>query len=172
MIQPGFVQFTRIKDMTRGVSYKLSRYKIIEEAGGGLWWEAHSGVGNAQTGRCYVEGNILIIGPTESENPGFLKQEFMEHLDQLPRWEKTEFYCLSHSIYRCRTGGKLSAQSKLSARLDLSLKTMESDGRNEGGEVRQDGPKQSDISRVIASIKEKTLEIRPLLKRWWRNNRR
>ena len=55
--------------MTRDVSYKLGRYKIIEGIGGGLWWESHSGVGSAQTGKCYLEGNILIIGPSETEKP-------------------------------------------------------------------------------------------------------
>ena len=75
----------KIMGMTRAVSYKLGRYKITEDIGGGLWWESHSGVGNAKTGRCYLEGNILIIGPAETEKPGFLKTEFMEHLGQLPR---------------------------------------------------------------------------------------
>ena len=89
--------------MTREVSYKLGRYKIIEGTGGGLWWESHSGVGNTKTGRCFIEGNILIIGPSETEKSGFLKTEFMEHLNRLPPWRKTKYYCSSHAIYNCET---------------------------------------------------------------------
>ena len=90
--------------MTREVSYKLGRYKIIEGTGGGLWWESHSGVGNAKTGRCFIEGNILIIGPSETEKSGFLKREYMERLNRLPPWRKTKYYCSSYAIYNCKTG--------------------------------------------------------------------
>ena len=60
-----------------------------------------------------MEGNILIIGPREAEEPGFLKREFMEHIDKLPAWEKTKYYCLSHSLHKCRTGARLSLPQKM-----------------------------------------------------------
>ena len=89
--------------MTTKKSYKLGRYKILEGPGGGLCWESHAGIGSAQTGRCFIEGSILIIGPTETEKSGYLKREFMEHLDRLPLWEKTKYYCMSNMIIRrCR----------------------------------------------------------------------
>jgi hypothetical protein len=91
--------------MARELSYKLGRYKITEAFGGGLWWESHHGVGSLKKGKCTIEGSILILGPSEIEEPGFLKREFVEHLDKLPNWDKTKYYCLSHSIHKCRTGG-------------------------------------------------------------------
>ena len=94
----------------------------------------------------------------------------MDHLDKLPQWEKTEYYCLSRSIYRCRTGGNMAVSSKLSERVDLSLRTMKSDVINEVGEASQDVPKQPYVMRVLAYIKEKTPETWYLLKRWWSKN--
>jgi hypothetical protein len=157
--------------MTREISYKLGPYKIIEGIGGGLWWESHSGVGAAKTGRCYLEGSILILGPSETEKPGFLKTEFMEHLDKLPRWEKTEYYCLSRSLYRCRSRGNLSLSSNLGEGIDLSLKSMKNDAIKKAVRTRQKGPRQLDVMKIIAHVKGKTTETWHLLKRLRSKNR-
>jgi hypothetical protein len=103
--------------MARELSYKLGRYKITEAFGGGLWWESHHGVGSLKKGKCTIEGSILILGPSEIEEPGFLKREFVEHLDKLPNWDKTKYYCLSHSIHKCRTEGKISLKNKTDDRV-------------------------------------------------------
>ena len=110
--------------MTPFITYKLAHYKILEDQGGGFWWESHADLGGAKGGKCFIDGNFLIIGPPEMENPGFLKREFLEHLSKLPKWDKTEFYCLSQSIYSCRTGGRISVRDKHEPHLVSSPKNM------------------------------------------------
>lgn len=146
-------------------SYKLGRYKIIEGPGNVICWESHSGLGSTQTGRCFVEGNILVIGPAEAEQPGFLKREFMEHLNQLPTWEKTKYYCSSQSIYISKTQQRLSFTAEVNKHVDLSLDTGEgrivTSERDQGRIVSEPVPGM----KMGAFLKGKVMDIWTLLKR-------
>jgi len=85
-------------------AYRLGEYKIIEYEHGDLWWETHIGLGSSKSGKCFINGDILFIKPSDSMGPGFLKGEFLDHLKKLPKWEKTKYYCASYKIYECKTG--------------------------------------------------------------------
>ena len=89
---------------------KLSEYKIIESVTGALGWEAHFGLGEIKEGRCFKKGTILFIGPAESRRHGFLKLEFMTHLNGFPVWLKTKYYCRGFEIYHCKTGKKVTKE--------------------------------------------------------------
>lgn len=90
--------------MMQNTSYSLAEYKIIENQHGDLWWETHIGLGSLVSGKCFINGNILFIKPSSSTGPGFLKGEFLDHLNKLPKWEKTKYYCTSCKIYECKSG--------------------------------------------------------------------
>ena len=90
--------------------YRLGEYKIIDSGTGALWWEAHAGLGALISGKCFIRGEILFIGPRESEEPGFLANEFLNQLERFPRWEKTKHYCLNYTIYECRSGRRLTEE--------------------------------------------------------------
>ena len=90
--------------------YKLGEYKIIESGSGELGWEAHFGLGEVKEGRCFKKGAILFIGPAENRCEGFLKLEFMAHLNGFPVWLKTKYYCRGFEIYHCKTGRKVTKE--------------------------------------------------------------
>jgi hypothetical protein len=90
--------------------YRLAQYKIIEGGAGALWWEAHAGVGAVVGGKCSIRGEILFIGPSESEEAGFLAREFLDQLDRFPKWERTKFYCLNYEICGCKSGRRLTGE--------------------------------------------------------------
>jgi hypothetical protein len=90
--------------MMQNTAYRLAEYKIIENEHGDLWWETHIGFGSLKSGKCFINGDILFIKPSNSAGPGFLKGEFLDHLNKLPKWEKTKFYCTSFKIYECKSG--------------------------------------------------------------------
>jgi hypothetical protein len=85
-------------------SYRLAQYEIILESSGGIWWKAHGGFADTKSGRCFIEGNVLFIGPSEVNEPGFLKREFLEYLKQFPQWDGTKYYCPSYTLYTCKGG--------------------------------------------------------------------
>ena len=85
-------------------AYRLGEYKIIEYEHGDLWWETHIGLGSLKSGKCFINGDILFIKPSDSTGPGFLKGEFLDHLNKLPKWEKTKYYCASYKIHECKSG--------------------------------------------------------------------
>lgn len=86
--------------MTIESRYRLGEYVIIEHGGILLTWASHIALGAQLNGRCFIIGSILIIGPKESEEAGFLKLEFFEQLMELPPWTKTTYYCFASSILK------------------------------------------------------------------------
>jgi hypothetical protein len=90
----------------QSTAYKLAEYKITENAHGDLWWESHIGLGSLRIGKCFINGGILFLRPSDIKGPGFLKGEFLDHLNKLPKWGKTKYYCASHKIYKCKSVSK------------------------------------------------------------------
>ena len=90
--------------MMQNTAFRLGEYKIIENEHGDLWWETHIGLGSSKSGKCFINGDILFIKPSDSMGSGFLKGEFLDHLDKLPKWEKTNYYCASYKIHGCKSG--------------------------------------------------------------------
>jgi len=107
------------------IAYRLGEFKIIENQHGDLWWETHIGLGSLKIGKCFINGDILFIKPSDSIGPGFLKGEFLDHLNKLPKWEKTKYYCASYKIYECPfiTREQLFDRVKSSARKSVKVDT-------------------------------------------------
>lgn len=85
------------------IVYRLVEYKITENGHGDLWWETHMGFGSLKIGKCFINEDILFLSPSDSIEPGFLKGEFLDHLNKLPKWKKTKYYCPSYRICRCQS---------------------------------------------------------------------
>lgn len=82
-------------------SYRLAEYEITERYGE-IWWKAHAGFGTTKAGRCFIEGRILFLAPhCEVDEATLLKNEFLEHLRKLPKWDRTKFYCTRFEIHEC-----------------------------------------------------------------------
>ena len=145
--------------MAREKSYKLGQYKIIESSNGGLWCETHAGLVSAKGGKCFIEANFLIIGPSETEESGFLKREFLEHLDQLPDWEKTKYYCPSHAVYECKTGRRTPFGVNTVKFADKSPMKTTHEAPREKRQIREPLPEQLSIKQHIVRIKEKLAGI-------------
>lgn len=86
------------------IAYKIAEYKIIESVHGDLSWECHFGLGASKNGKCFINGDILYLIPSDNTDSGFLKGEFLDHLNKLPKWKKTKYYCTSYKIYECKSG--------------------------------------------------------------------
>jgi len=112
-------------------SYRLGEYKIIESGMGKLRWEAHSGFAALAEGRCFRNGTILFIGQSENDQIGFLKGDFLDHIEPFPAWSKTRYYCSAFDMYRCDTGKKVAKQEMLAWTLDTT--------RGEGGRPPKEG---------------------------------
>jgi hypothetical protein len=123
------------------VAYKLAEYKIMENVYGDLSWECHFGLGSSKNGKCFVNGNILYLIPSENTGAGFLKGEFLDHLDRLPKWQKTKYYCTSYKIHECKSGKIKSVLEK-------------SDNRSQG----ETNLRKKSTRSVVTSHKEKSIE--------------
>ena len=93
---------------TKKAAYRLREYKIFEDEDGLLRWERHAGFGLQQSGKCFIYGEVLILGREHREENGFLIGEFLDRLKKLPIWGKTRYYCFSSDLLDIRTGQSLS----------------------------------------------------------------
>ena len=73
--------------------YRIGEYRIVEDEHNLLRWETHCNFGMQRSGKCYIFGNILILGKWSHEESGYLQLEFSELLQKLPIWDKTHYYC-------------------------------------------------------------------------------
>jgi hypothetical protein len=71
--------------------YRLGEYRITEDEHGLLRWETHFNFGVQRSGKCYIFGNVLILGNWSHEESGYLQLEFSELLQKLPIWDKTHY---------------------------------------------------------------------------------
>jgi hypothetical protein len=105
------------------IKYRLGEFIIIEHSEVLLTWVTHIALGAQRSGRCFIIGNILVIGPLEGEEAGYLKLEFHEHLMKLPAWNKTRYYCFASSLRKVGTEQSLS--SYLTEQLSIDKIGME-----------------------------------------------
>jgi hypothetical protein len=140
---------TEQSDEANSISYGLAQYEIIENESGELWWKAHAGLGRIRHGKCFVEDGILFIGASSKADfkkpgeSGFLRREFLKHLNQLPKWEKTEYYCSSYTLRLCKTGG-IPLKRETNSRSRERTKRVANSVTTEVSGSRGLKPKQSD----------------------------
>lgn len=90
--------------MVNKTRYRLGEYLIAEDGYGQLRWETHFNFGVQRSGKCYILGNILILGNWSHEESGYLQLEFSELLQKLPNWNRTRYYCLASELLDVSTG--------------------------------------------------------------------
>jgi len=90
------------------MEYRLDKYRIIESENNTLWWEAHFPLAMQRSGKCFIIGDILIIGQPRHEENGYLSLEFYDRFGKLPVWDKTSYYCYASNLLDTATSEKLS----------------------------------------------------------------
>ena len=122
--------------VTNEIKYRLGEFIIIENKGVLLTWVTHIALGAQRSGRCFIVGNILLMGSLDREEAGFLKLEFHEHLMKLPSWDKTRYYCFASSIRK--VGTEQSLTSYLREQLPIDKTGMKSVSITAPGTFRLD----------------------------------
>jgi hypothetical protein len=84
--------------------YRLGEYRIAEDEHGLLRWETHFNFGVQRSGKCYIFGNVLILGKWSHEESGYLQLEFSELLKKLHIWNRTQYYCFISELLDVSTG--------------------------------------------------------------------
>jgi len=100
------------------IKYRLGEFIIVDHSGVLLTWVTHIALGAQRSGRCFIVGNILLIGSLDREEAGFLKLEFNEHLMKLPTWDKTRYYCFASSLRKVGTEQNLASYLKEQLSID------------------------------------------------------
>ena len=88
--------------------YRLGEYQITEYENGLFQWTTNVHFGVQRSGRCFILGNVLIIGHWNHEEIGYFKLEFFEQLQKMPAWNKTRYYCFASELLDVATGKSLT----------------------------------------------------------------
>jgi hypothetical protein len=152
--------------MTKDRFYKLGQYKIVEKHNGALSWESYGGFSSVKGGKCFIEGDILFLGAGETKKHGYLLLEFKEHLNKLPRWKKTKYYCPSYTIYSCKTGRRWPLKER-NLEPDRGRERIKNNDYDEVAKGRAIPAKQSVATEVVIKIKRKATETLELFRDWY-----
>jgi len=134
----------------KATSYRLAHYNIIVNIDGSLWWESYAGFARAQSGRCFIESNVLFFEPAiDVSEPGFLIMEYNEALDKLPPWTKTSYYCTHYTLRSCHND---KIQDKEGINKGLKKWTEKVTIASEGSKTGFDMDKNIESGEIIASI--------------------
>jgi hypothetical protein len=151
--------------MTEDRFYRLGQYKIIEKHNGALCWESYGGFSSVKGGKCFIEGDILFLGASETKEHGYLLLEFKEHLNTLPRWEKTRYYSPSHTIYSCKTGRRCLLEER-EIELDREKFRIRHNVYPEVTTGRRILAKPSVATEVVIKISRRTTQTLELFREW------
>lgn len=94
--------------MTDERAYRLGEYRITVHDDILVRWERHVPLGISRTGKCFLYGDVLIIGKKSCDENGFLIGEFDAKLRQLPPWTRTRYYCHGADLIDTVTGRNLT----------------------------------------------------------------
>ncbi len=89
-------------------SYRFGEYRITEYDNVLFSWEKHAALAEQYSGKCFIQGDVLIIGGCSHQDTGYLIGEFIDKLQKLPEWNKTRYYCLASSLLDVNTGRSLT----------------------------------------------------------------
>jgi hypothetical protein len=138
-------------------AYKMGEYKITENDSDELLWEMHFGMGALKEGKCFRKGQILFLGPSRDERPGFLTGEFLDRLKPLPCWLKTRYYFSGSHVRRCDSWEKVSENEMRLWADDLKRHNARKEDHQEHAPIfKTDGP---DGNNIDASYALKNYEI-------------
>jgi hypothetical protein len=145
--------------------YRLGQYKIIEKHNGELCWESYGGFSSVKGGKCFIEGDILFLGAGESKEHGYLLLEFKEHLNKLPKWEKTKYYCPSYTIYTCKTGRRCPLEER-EKKLDKKKPRIRTNVYAKATKGKEILAKQSLATEAVIKIWRSAAEALELFRDW------
>lgn len=82
-------------------TFRLGRYQITITDNGAVSWQTSEGLERVVSWPCIIESDVLFIGAQEYEERGQSKREFLNKLNQLPKWDKSMAWCRSLVLRPC-----------------------------------------------------------------------
>lgn len=82
-------------------SFQLNRYKITVHKNHIISWLTIGGLNKTIGGTCFIESDIIFIGPQENEKDTKQRRHFFAELKLLPLWDKTVAWGHAGSLKIC-----------------------------------------------------------------------
>jgi len=84
-------------------AFRLERYEITRKKTGQTVWKAAPGPNTVSKGTCTVLEGILFFESAENTEFHLIGRQFAANLEQLPKWDQTEYYCPKSSLFDCKS---------------------------------------------------------------------
>lgn len=133
----------------RDGAFKLQRYEITRKAKGQIVWKTAAGPNTVSGGTCTVLEDILFIGSRQNTQSDLTRPQFAANLQQLPKWDQTEYYCPKPSLYDCRSWNSVQKKRKTWPR---ARRTTEKHDARKGGKRALFEPARSDLWKRRATL--------------------
>jgi|GEM_PF-3881068 len=88
-------------------AFRLGRHQITTKGTGQIRWKTAPGPNAISQGECTVLEDILFFGPGETTESDSIGRRFAEKVQELPKWNQTEYYCPKSSLCDCRSSNSV-----------------------------------------------------------------
>ncbi len=88
-------------NLTEPGSYRLNRYKINVHHNLVVSWQTIGGLNKIIGGSCYIESDIIFLGPQKNEADEDRRRIFFNEIKKLPLWNKTAVWGYAESLRIC-----------------------------------------------------------------------
>lgn len=82
-------------------TYRLNRYKITVHHNLAITWQTIDGLNKTIGGSCYIESDIILLGPQNNKAGEDRRKVFFNELKLLPLWNKTAAWGYAESLKIC-----------------------------------------------------------------------
>lgn len=91
----------KVAKMAESRSFQLGRYKITVHKSNIISWQTIGGLSKTIGGTCFIESDIIFLGPQENESDTKQRRLFFAELKKLPLWYKTVVWGQAGSLKIC-----------------------------------------------------------------------
>lgn len=92
------------------IAYRLQKYQIHKTENQQILWKTSGGPYLGLSGACEIMEDILFIGSMHFETFDMNKREFLLHLERLPAWNGTRYFCPNLSLHNCKVETRIEGQ--------------------------------------------------------------
>lgn len=158
-------------------SYRLGIYCVTVASDGRIVWRTYEDANKIISGTCSIESDILIVGPKDREEPGIDKHQFLEEVNRLRQWDRSELWCRGSGLRLCgemqanenteHAGGFRNIGLNRSVPEKPSARRVESAGPASrfGGAKTQSGWQPDTSGRIMLELMDRLKGFRKRLKK-------
>ncbi len=93
-----------VRNGQKNGTFRLQKYEIARKRDDLVAWRTYAGPNIGRGGNGVILEDILFFGSGQNERFDLIKRQFLSHLERLPKWDQTRYFCPRLPLHDCNAG--------------------------------------------------------------------